>query len=471
MFIGREKELNKLNAMYKSDKFELAVVYGRRRVGKSTLIKEFINDKKTVFFTAVENDEAVNLHIFSEAIFQTENKNSATSKVKFQSFADAFDELTVVAQNEPLVVVIDEYPYLADAHSIISSILQEKIDNKFLNISNLMLILCGSSMSFMEHQVLGYQSPLYGRRTAQFKIKPFTLSEAKQMLPRMDDEDFLTIYGVTGGIPLYLEMMDDNLSLKENLIKNFLVENTFLYEEPANLLKQEVRSPMRYNAIVTAIATGSSELNQIVTKTNLVSNNITSYLLNLIELGIIEKKTPLGSIGKKNKTIYEVADGLFNFWYRYVPKYQLLIEHEKTDLIWEKLTEDLPSFTAKIFEQFTKDWLVENSGTKTVPMIIRKIGSWWGKNPLVHSNDAQQEEIDIIALGIEKSEIIIGECKWRNDLTGVAVLDTLIKRSAFFPYLEKNLFIFSKAGFTEDCIELAKKSAVTLLTYKEMLNA
>ena len=227
MFLGREKELNKLEMMAASNKFEMPIVYGRRRVGKTTLLRKFVEGKRHIFFTSIEGRKQENLSYLKEVI----NQGSSETKIlgDLTDFRTAFEAVLKVAQEEDsaFVFVIDEYPYLAKSDSSVSSILQMVIDTHYLKQSNLMLILSGSSMSFMEKQVLGYESPLYGRRTGQFKILPLSPWEARDFFPKYNREDFLAIYGITGGIPLYLSMLDSDATLKENICNHFFLRILF----------------------------------------------------------------------------------------------------------------------------------------------------------------------------------------------------------------------------------------------------
>ena len=291
MFIGREQELKKLNRMYESEKLEVAVIYGRRRVGKTTLINEFCKDKKTVFFVAQENSIEQNLLELSNSIAQVD-KQGSVANIMYRSFADAFLRLEELAKEERLVFVIDEYPYLAQADKGISSLLQNFLDHQFKS-TKLFLILCGSSMSFMENQVLGYQSPLYGRRTAQFKILPFDYFDTGKWFPDYSYEEKAIMYGVTGGIPMYLEQFSPNMTLKENLLENLFDKNATLFEEPSNLLKQGLREPATYNAVITAIASGKTKMSEIASTVGVETGLCTKYITNLITLGIVKREVPV----------------------------------------------------------------------------------------------------------------------------------------------------------------------------------
>ena len=221
------------------------------------------------------------------------------------------------------------------------------IDQEWKN-SNIMLILCGSSMSFMENQVLGYQSPLYGRRTAQFRLDPLDYYESSLFVPHYSAEEKALVYGITGGIPQYLEMVEDSISIKENILEMYLNTNAYLYEEPVNLMKQELKEPANYNAIVEAIAKGATKLNEISTKVQMENSNVSTRLKSLISLGLVEKESAVTEEDNKKKTGYILADQMFRFWYRYVPQCMLLINTGRPErvmkrssfptykIIWEK---------------------------------------------------------------------------------------------------------------------------------------
>lgn len=239
MFFGRKEELASMQKRYDKGRFECVVIYGRRRVGKTSLITEFCKDKKTIYFSAIRGTAKENLDELSKQIHEYKENVRNNSPV-YKSFDDAFDEITALAEKDRLVFVIDEYPYLADADRSVSSRLQHIIDHKWVN-GNLYMILCGSSMSFMENQVLGYESPLYGRRTAQYKIHGMSYREIVVFNPDMCPEDQALIYGITGGIPHYINKLDIETSLDDALIDNLFDPSAYLFEEPENLLKQKLR--------------------------------------------------------------------------------------------------------------------------------------------------------------------------------------------------------------------------------------
>ena len=376
MFIGRENELNTLNRLYNSDKFEFAVIYGRRRVGKTALINEFVNDKDNIFFTGVETNAKQNLDNFSSCIMEY-NTGLATG-ASFNNFQAALEYVFELAKTKRIVLVIDEYPYVARASKSLASTLQLLID-KNKDTSKLFLILCGSSMSYMEDHVLAYKAPLYGRRTAQFKIKPFEFSEVCRYFKNFSDEDKALAYGIMGGTPQYLIQLDDKLSIEENIKNTHLNPSSSIFEEPNNLLKQEVREPAIYNAVITAIATGSSKMNEISNKIDEDTSVCATYIKNLITLGIVKKESPYGEKSTR-KTIYSIEDNMFRFWYRFVPENTSVISRGATDLAYSRIAPELSSYMGSVFEDICKQYLWKLLLEGKCAVSFTELGRWWGAN-------------------------------------------------------------------------------------------
>lgn len=462
MFIGREHELNTLNKLYNSDKFEFAVIYGRRRVGKTALISEFTKDKDTIFFTGVETNAKQNLDNFSRCIM--EYNTGIASGASFNSFQMAFEYVFELAKTKRIVLVIDEYPYVARASKSLASTLQLLID-KNKDASKLFLILCGSSMSYMEDHVLAYKAPLYGRRTAQFKINPFEFLEACRYFENFSDEDKALAYGIVGGTPQYLMQLDDKLSIEENIKNTHLNPSSSIFEEPTNLLKHEVREPAIYNAVITAIATGSSKMNEISNKIDEDTSVCATYIKNLITLGIVKKESPYGKKSTR-KTIYSIEDNMFHFWYRFVPENTSIISRGAVDLAYSRIAPELSSYMGSVFEDICKQYLWKLLLEGKCAVNFTDLGRWWGANPKTKS----QEEIDI--MGTDKDTALFAECKWTNEKVDLGVLETLVERSTLFNYKRTHFYLFAKAGFTKGCIDRANEMGnVTLVTYEDMLNA
>lgn len=463
MFIGRDKEINALHKLYQSDKFEFAVIYGRRRVGKTALINQFIGNKKSIYFMGVESNEKQNLENFSKSII--EYSSGIQTETTFASFQVALEYVFKLAENERVILAIDEYPYVARSSKSLASTLQLLID-KYKDTSKLMLILCGSSMSYMEDQVLAYKAPLYGRRTAQMKILPFDFEETCHYFNHLSDEDKALIYGIVGGTPQYLLQMSDQMSVEENIKNTYLNPMSFLYEEPVNLLKQEVREPAIYNAIITAIATGHTRMSEISSKVGEDTNVCSNYMKNLISLGIIQKETPYGEKESK-KSIYSIEDNMFYFWYRFVLDNNSVIARGAVDLVYKRIEPQLSNYMGRIFEEICKQYLWKQLLAGNAPIEFVSLGRWWGNDPIKRS----QAEIDI--MGEQDSEsALFAECKWRNEKVDLDILDTLIGRSKLFRYTKVHYYLFSKSGFTKGCLDKANEMEnVTLVTYADILDA
>lgn len=465
MFVGRHQELEQLNQAYQENNFQFTVIYGRRRIGKTSLINEFLKDKKAIYYVALEENAEDNLKRFSDAISIFKNTDQG-GKEKFADFEECFKEITRLAQKQRVILVIDEFPYLAKAYPTISSMLQSYIDHEFKE-TNLFLILCGSSMSFMERQVLGYQSPLYGRRTLALKLEPFKLSEAHEMLPKLSKEDAFIINTVCGGVPQYLSYMSDSMSVADNIKKNFLSKSGRLFDEPNNLLQQELRDPTNYNSIINAIASGASKHSKIAQSAHLQTGPLTTYLNNLIDLGIVEKKLPVTE-QKKSKSkniVYRICDGMFRFWYTFVGKQTDLIERGLTDLAWVKVQKGLSDFMGPEFEKYSQDFMwSQDMNEKIVPNPFIHLGNWWGTDKRTH----QQVELDIVGFSDDERDGYFGECKWKNEPIPRSVLKKLIANSETFKYPIKHYYLFSKSGFTDSCQELAKKINCQLFTFEKM---
>lgn len=463
-FYCRENELRKLNKRYDGDKFECIIVYGRRRVGKTALINEFCKGKPTIFFSALNTTGKENLEALSKAIMTYERPDTESSP-EFRSYDAALDELTALSRENRIVFVIDEYPYLAKAKPAISAMLQHVIDHKWME-SKMYLILCGSSMSFMESQVLGKESPLYGRRTAQFKIEPLDYKETAVFHPDLSYEENSLIYGITGGVPHYINKLDVRESIDEALLENLFDRSSYLYEEPANLLKQELREPAIYNAIIKAIAEGASRLHDITMKVGEEYSVVSKYLKTLINLGIVKKETPIAEKPGK-KTIYLLADNFFRFWYRFVPNNMSAIDSGRIAKTYpHAVKQHLSDYMGLIFEKMCRDYLLYYA--EQLPIELNEIGQWWGTDP----KKKKQIQIDIVGSPIEGKDYIIGSCKYRNEKIGIDELVLLRDYATVFGKGSNYYYyIFSKGGFTEGLLQAQERGEVKLINLEQLYHS
>jgi hypothetical protein len=402
-----------------------------------------------------------NLESLSKAIISFERPDALSVPV-FRDYDAALEEITALAEEKRIVFVIDEYPYLAKAKPAISAMFQHLIDHKWSN-TKLYLILCGSSMSFMENEVLGQESPLYGRRTGQFKIEPLDYKETAVFHSELPYTDNALIYGITGGVPHYINKLNVRSNVDDALLTNLFDRSSYLYEEPANLLKQELREPAIYNAIIKAIAEGASRLNEIITKVGETSGTCTSYVKTLIDLGIVKKETPITEKPGK-KTIYLLADNFFRFWYRFVPANISAIDSGRISKLYPRAVKQyFPDYMGLIFEKMCQDYLLYYADN--LPIDLNEIGQWWGTDP----KKKKEIQIDIVGTPVEGKEYIIGSCKYRNEKIGVDELELLIEyASVFGKGVKYHYYIFSKGGFTESLRQAAERGEVALISLEKM---
>lgn len=466
MFIGREKELAELSHLYNENCFQLFVLYGRRRVGKTSLLREFCKDKQYIFFSAEQSNEKLNLEKFSTLVFQHYKEDTLEP---FTSWEKALVYLNNRQQEESLVLVFDEFPYLANINPAILSVLQHLIDHQ-LQFGKLFLILCGSYMGFMEKEVLGAKSPLFGRRTAQLHMKPFDYRTSVKFLQGFSDEEKLMLYGTFGGTAMYLKQVRPNRTLKENIQDTFLNPMGYLYEEPLLLLRQEVQEPGVYCAIIEAIAGGASKSNEIATKTGEEAAKCLKYMKTLQELGILQKETPFGEKDSSRKTLYALSDFMFRFWYRYVAPNRSLLEMDAGEVVWKRKIEcDFSHYMGLVFERICRDYLLYQNSLGNLPILFTEIGRWWGTNSL--SREHEQVEIDQVAR--DGNDYLICECKWRNEPLDYSVLCEL-RRKADVMTLKRNytwFVLFSKSGFSNAIIEAAQQEKdVILVSLEELMH-
>ena len=348
------------------------------------------------------------------------------SAPEFRSYDAALDELTALSKEKRIVFVIDEYPYLAKAKPAISAMLQHIIDHKWTE-SKMYLILCGSSMSFMESQVLGKESPLYGRRTGQFKIEPLDYKETAVFHPNLSAEDNSLIYGITGGVPHYINKLDVRDSVDEALLDNFFDRSSYLYEEPGNLLKQELREPAIYNAIIKAIAEGASRMNDIKMKVGEENSVVSKYLKTLIDLGFVIKNVPITEKNpeRSRKSLYYVSDNFIRFWFRYVYPFKGELELDNQQIVLDEMGKDFKQkFVAFAYESICRNIFAELCRKGQIDFAPSRIGSYW------RNDNEGDTEIDVAAVDNQHKRLFLGECKYHAKPVDVAVYSALQEKGS-----------------------------------------
>ncbi len=458
-FINRKTELKFLNDRWNSNNPEFIVIYGKRRVGKTELIKEFIKDKNSIYFLSDRSTEKENLKNLGR-IAGRKFGSSIVAENGFDSWYQFFNFLRETSK-ERIIVAIDEFPYLYSANKAVSSIFQKGWD-EILEGLPIFLILCGSSISMMLKETLIYSAPLYGRRTGQIFLKPMGFYDSWSFFNDMRFDDFLKIYAVCGGIPLYIKQFNDKLSFNENLNKIFFSPNSLLFNEGELLVSEELSEVRIYFTILKALAMGKTKFGEIINYTGLEKTSIHKYLYVLKELQLIEKEVPVTEkrIEKSRKGLYKIKDPFFKFWFAYIFPFKSEIEIGNLSVLKESLRSDFNLLISNMYEIVCREILV--SKIKNV-FLYQKVGRWWDKN----------EEIDIVATNEEENKILFGEVKWSNKKVGLNIIDNLKKKTRLVEWggldRKEYFILFSKSGFTDRLIDLAKSDKSIFLVKKDRL--
>jgi AAA+ ATPase superfamily predicted ATPase len=458
MFIGRTSELEKLEREYQRDS-SFVVIYGRRRVGKTTLIKKFISEKKALYFLATQELEQGNMRQFARVLSRFMDK-PWLEDTTFPDWDSLFEAFANFQPTEKKILVIDEFQYLAATNPAFTSIFQ-RIWDQVLQNKNIMVILCGSLISMMRSQVLTYSSPLYGRRTAQIRLAPLKFTEIALAFPEKSFDSLVELYAVTGGVPKYLEFFLGQ-EIRETIKREILSPHGFLYEEPIFLLDKEVKEPLTYFSIIAAVAAGNRRLSQIASKLELSANHLSPYIKTLIDLNLLERRVPVTEKNphKSRRGLYYISDSFLVFWFRFVAPYKSELELGNVDYVYDKLESHfLDNHVSFVFEDICRDIFL-NLAKGNQRIHISKIGSWWNNH----------HEIDIVAFDEEAKIAYLGECKYWTKPVGLNVLSALMDKAEEIkelqPY-EKRFVLFSHSGFSNRLVELAQNKTDVLLINKQ----
>lgn len=481
MFIGREAELKFLNDKYETEGGQFVVLYGRRRVGKTETLREFCKGKPHIFFSCTQTTDKVQLKKFSKQLL----KENIAARNYITEFADWEKAIHAILDlpygNKKKLLVIDEFPYMCKGNRSIPSILQNLWDAEFRN-ANVMIILCGSAMSFIEKELLAEKNPLYGRATGIYKMKEMGFYDAIKFFPDYSERDKVIAYSILGGIPHYLRQWNPKWPIAENIKRNILTKGCILYSEVEFLLHQELRETPVYNSIIEAVALGNTTLNNISQKSLVEDTSKTSvYLKNLTELGIVEREFSVDARVKEqangNRGTYKLTDNFFRFWYAFGFANFSQLEDGDVDGVYEYVVEPaLHEFASVTFEDVCREFVREMQKKNMLPFRYSKMGRWTGKTTLRDKNTKKgirtaETEIDLLCIDQKEENYMVGECKFKKEpFTYTEYLNTLSKLN---PLKEKAQFyyaLFSENGFDEKIISDAKKNRTFIYTLQQIVN-
>lgn len=450
-FINRNEERAFLNKEYENKTSSLIILYGRRRLGKTSLITEFGRDKHMLYFLASEESEKENLNAFKTLVADY-TMNELLKSVSVDSWDVVFKTLINTNLTEKKLIVIDEFQYLGKSNAAFPSVFQ-RIWDTILKDKNVMVILCGSLTSMMEAQTLSYSSPLYGRRTGQIKLQQIKFKHYNEFFKDKNRKELIEYYSVTGGVPKYIELLKDGKDIYSSIEKNILSKQSFLYEEPTFLLQNEVSEIGSYFSIIKAIAAGNQKLSKISSALEIKQTSITKYLQTLISLDILERQVPITEANpeKSKKGLYKIKDNFLAFWFNFVYPNKSFIEMDRPDFVMNKIRNNfIDNHVAHIYEDICIEKMWDLNTKNIWNFNFDKAGHYWNSNT----------EIDVVAFDSTGNDIIFGECKYTEKKIDVDIFFDLVQKAKEVKWKNTNrrewYVLFSINGFTNEMMKLAE---------------
>ena len=458
-FIDREQEMETLTDEYNREGSSLVIMYGRRRVGKTTLISEFIRDKQALFFLASQESEVQNRNLFKEKAAEFINSDLLRN-VTVSDWDTIFKAIMATEFETKPIIVIDEFQYIGKSNSAFPSIMQ-RIWDTILKDKSVMLILCGSLITMMKEQTLEYSSPLYGRRTAQIRLKQIPFSYYENFFPNKDRKDLLEMYAVTGGVPKYIESLKEETDIYSAIKKYVLNPSGYLYDEPHFLLQQEVGEIGSYFSLIKTIAAGNTKLSAMASSLELPQTRLTIYLKTLIDLDIVEREVPITEENpdKCKKGLYKIKDNYLKFWFAFVYPNLSFLESGNTPIVINKIKKGFISNQVSfVYEDVCREQMWQMNADEVWPFTFSKIGRYWDSNT----------EIDIVALDPDGKNLIAGECKYWKEPVSINILMELEEKTKKITWNQSNrknwYVLFSSSGFTPELKEFVKNRTDVILS-------
>ncbi len=453
-FVDRKSELAVMERAFKGVGFQFIPVYGRRRVGKTRLVQEFIEGKEAIYFLADSIAETEQLKSLGRVIGE-HFRDTILMDSGFKDWEQVFRYMKEKERGR-LVVIIDEFPYLVNSNRAVSSIFQKGIDEQ-LKHSNIFLILMGSSIGMMEKEVLLYKAPLYGRRTGSLEVREMPFDSLNEFFPRKSFDELMAIYAVFGMIPAYLEKVNPELDILENIRLLVLEKGTFFSNEVDYVLMEELREPRNYFALLKAISQGKRKISEMINETGFEKSHVSRYVDILRSLGFVKKEIPVTEKNpeKSKQGLYGIQDKFFTFWFKYVFPNKSRIEIGKVDYVLKLIRGSLEQHLSQAYEAACREICTRMMEEGQMQFTV--IGKWWSRN----------EEVDLVALDEETKTVYFGECKWSKKRVGVNVYEELVRKSHLVDWHNgdrtSRFMLFSKGGFTDGMLELGKEEDVLLL--------
>ena len=466
-FVDRELETSLLNSLIQRQGAQLLILYGRRRIGKTRLLTHWLKSvpARHFYWGATQTSTLNQLRSFSQALLQFQNPGAAIDHTfSYASWEAAFDEVQRITSDERLVLIIDEFTYITQANPEFSSILQHIWDHQLKEKTNLFLVLTGSLAGMIQRHVLDYQAPLYGRATARLRLEALPFGALSEILPRYQPADRVAVYAIAGGVPAYLELFDDGLSITENLQQRIVTPANLMLGDAVFLLHEQLEEPRNYMAVIEAIAAGHHRITDIAHMAGLSRSHISKYLSVLQELGYVERRVPatVRRPDKSRKGRYVITDPYLRFYFRFLHPNLSFIERgmraQAINLMNDHLVDFIGTHT---FEELCQDWVAVQADQGNLPFLPDRVGSFW----------SQQAQIDVLAINWRTKDILLGECKWGTRKVGQGVIRQLVEKTEkVLPKGEWTVHyaFFGRQGFTQAAHKEAKGIQAQLVTLEKL---
>jgi hypothetical protein len=453
-FVGRLLELRLLDELYASSKAEFLVLYGRRRVGKTRLLVEWLTSRpiKPIFFVAEQDSKEALLRQFSQIVYQKAFPSlPVPESFSFANWDQVWNQIGELARGERLVVFMDEFTYLLAADATLASNLQRAWDAVLEN-TNIFMCISGSHLGMMVRGVLSGIAPLYGRTTAKMELQPLPFGITKAYFERYTAPERVMLYSVFGGIPQYWRLIDQNKSVSDNIKRLLLSPGGNLKDEPRILLNDYISDPNNYIAILRAIANGYATPKEIEHSTGIPNFHLPQYISNLANTGYVAKKLPATAAPSSRAGRYIITDPFLRFYYRFIQSRLTQLEMGEIDQTLEELQKHMVDFIGThTWEEICREWTIRASNRGILPLYPDRVESDWGKD----------YQVDVVGINSMKKHLVLGECKWIKERGKAAVLQELVEKKA--PRVasasgnwQVYFLGFSREGWNEHAVEYAR---------------
>jgi len=456
-FYGRQAELEVLDGLWASSKEEFLILYGRRRVGKTALLAEWIRrtGNRALYWVASPTSASAQLRLFSHAVYNFENPGTASPDTfTYASWEQALQEIARLAKNDRLALFIDEFTYLLEVNQGIAGVFQNLWDH-VLKTTNIFLCLSGSHLGMMKQEFFSYQAPLYGRASAQIHLQPFFFGATRSFFPKYSAAERVALYAVFGGVPAYWERLDQAKSISQNIKLHLLTPNNLMQSEPRLLLQDFITDPHNYIAILGAIANGAHASKEIAAVSGLQNVHVPKYLGVLTEAGFVERRVPVTETGLSRAGRYHITDPYLRFYFRFLADRQEQMALGAQDIALAEINRHMIDFIGKYtWEELCREWTLRAGAQSELPMMPDHVGSAWNA----------KVQVDVVGINTMEKTLILGECKWTQSKSERKVMAELVeeKTARIIPAQGKwKLYFlgFSRNGWTSSALAYQQEIA------------